>query len=83
MRNTETSKLKARRMARDLSQADLAALAGINARMLQYYEQGAKDLCSAKLATLLKICLALHCRLEDILPDSETAALLEQYIKMA
>ncbi len=33
----------------------------------------------AKLATLLKICLALNCKLEDILPDGETAELLRLY----
>ena len=39
----------------------------------------ANDLSSAKLATLLKLCLALGCKLEDILPDGETAALLDRY----
>jgi len=75
----KTSKLKAARMSTGLSQSQLAAAAGINPRMLQYYEQGAKDLNGAKLATLLKICLALHCRLEDILPDEETTRLLAEY----
>ena len=32
--------------------------------------------------TLLKICLALNCKLEDILPDGETAELLKRYAKM-
>ena len=48
-------------------------------RTLQCYEQGAKDLNGAKLATLLKLCLALDCKLGDILTDEETVKLLEQY----
>ena len=47
--------------------------------MLQYYEQGIKEISGAKLATLLKICLALNCKLENILPDGETAELLRLY----
>ena len=45
----------------------------------RYYEQGAKDLSGAKLATLLKLCLALNCTLADILPDGETTELLTRY----
>lgn len=76
------SNLKKTRLTRELSQSQLAAAANINPRMLQYYEQGVKDLDGAKLATLLKICLALNCKLEDILPDGETAELLRRYAKM-
>lgn len=74
------SKLQTARKAHDLSQSQLATTAGINPRMLQYYEQGVKEISGAKLATLLKICLALNCKLEDILPDGETAELLERYL---
>lgn len=73
------SRLQQTRQAHDLSQSQLATAAGINPRMIQYYEQGANDLSGAKLATLLKICLALNCKLEDILPDRETVELLERY----
>ena len=79
MDQVKTSKLQRTRIAHDLSQSQLAKAAGINPRMLQYYEQGANELSSAKLATLLKLCLALGCKLEDILPDGETAALLDRY----
>lgn len=75
----KNEKLQTTRTARGLSQSQLAVAAGINTRMLQYYEQGSKDLNSAKLSTLLKLCLALHCNLEDILTDGETVKLLEQY----
>jgi len=73
------SKLQSVRSAQGFSQNQLAAAAGINPRMLQYYEQGVKDITGAKLATLLKLCGALHCKLEDILPDGETTELLKQY----
>lgn len=75
------AKLKARRQACDMSQSQLAKAAGINVQMLQHYEQGVRDLSGAKLATLLKICLALNCKLGDILPDGETTALLELYAR--
>ena len=74
------SRLQSTRLAHDFSQSELAAAAGINGRVLQTYEQGGRDLCGAKLATLLKICLALNCKLEDILPDGETAELLKRYL---
>ena len=79
----KNEKLQATRTAQGLSQSQLAAAAGINTRMLQYYEQGSKDLNSAKLSTLLKLCLALHCGLEDILTDGETIKLLGQYRSVA
>lgn len=75
------AKLKARRQACDMSQSQLAKAAGINVQMLQHYEQGVRDLSGAKLATLLKLCLALNCKLGDILPDGETTALLALYAK--
>lgn len=79
MEKVKINQLQQTRLAHDLSQNQLAAAAGINPRMLKYYEQGVKELSGAKLATLLKICLALNCKLEDILPDGETAELLKRY----
>ena len=76
------SNLQNTRLSRDMSQSQLATAAAINGRVLQTYEQGGRDLSGAKLATLLKICLALNCKLEDILPDGETAELLKRYAKM-
>ena len=75
-------KLKELRERSGMSQSQLATAAAINGRVLQTYEQGGRDLSGAKLATLLKICLALNCKLEDILPDGETAELLKRYAKM-
>lgn len=71
--------LQKAREARGLSQADLAAKADINKRVLQTYEQDQRDISGAKLATLLRLCLALDCTLYDIMPDGETRELLMQY----
>lgn len=62
-----------------MSQSELATAAGINRQMLQHYEQGVRDLSGAKLATLLKLCTTLHCKLEDILPNGEAITLLARY----
>lgn len=71
--------LKSIRESRGLSQSALANEAGVNVRVLQHYEQGFRDVNGAKLATLLRLCLALGCRLEEILTDEETLELLARY----
>lgn len=70
-----------RRMARRRNAMVIMAILAVLATVfaLGYYEQGAKDLSGAKLATLLKLCLALNCTLADILPDGETTELLTRY----
>lgn len=73
------SKLQTKRLEAQMSQSPLAAASWHQGPVLQYYEQGAKDLSGAKLATLLKLCLALNCTLADILPDGETTELLTRY----
>lgn len=67
------------RLAKGLSQADLAQESGIKKQVIQHYEQGFRDLNGARLSTLLKLCLALDCRLSDILDDPETLDLLRKY----
>ena len=80
MDTKKNSRLQNTRLAAGLSQSQLAAATGLNVRTLQCYEQGAKDINNAKLATLLKLCLALDCKLGDILADEATVKLLEQYM---
>ena len=77
----KNDKLKNTREKSGLSQNRLAEQAGVSIRMIQHYEQGAKDVNGAKLSTLLKLCLALHCKLPDILTDDETLKLLDEYDK--
>lgn len=73
------SKLKVMREMRELTQREVAELSGVSFRMVKDYEQGQRDINGAKLLTLLKLCLALRCRLEDIVDDTETLELLRQY----
>ena len=77
----KNEKLQNARQTASMSQSQLARAAGISVRVLQDYERGARDISGAKLATLLKLCNALHCELRDIIADPETIELLEAYEK--
>lgn len=77
----KNEKLQNARQTAGMSQSQLARAAGISVRVLQDYERGARDISGAKLATLLKLCNALHCELRDIIADPETIELLEEYEK--
>lgn len=72
-------KLRSIREERGLSQSQLAACTGLSVRMIQDYEQGKRDFNGAKLKTILKLCVALGCRMEDVLNDQETLELLQTY----
>lgn len=77
--NYRNDKLKQRRLAAGLSQAQTAKQAGINLRAYQYYEQGAKDISKASLATILRVCNTLGCSLADVITDQETLEQLAAY----
>ena len=55
------SRLKRRRILCGLSQSDLSRISGIPVRMIQHYEQRAKNLGSAAFETVYKLSQALHC----------------------
>ena len=74
-----TKKLKELRQAAGLSQSQLAEKTGINVRTLQHYEQGSKVFDHARIDTILKVCLALSCRLEDIIENQEYIDLIKRY----
>lgn len=59
--------LKEIREKRNLSQAELSNLSGINLRTLQDYEQGHKNINNAKAITVFKLSKILNCSVEDIL----------------
>lgn len=61
------SKLQDARKAAGLSQSKLAEVAGINLRILQYYEQGKNDINKAQVLTVYKLAKALNVNIEDIL----------------
>lgn len=72
-------KLQEARKKAGLSQSQLAEKAGINVRTLQHYEQGSKVLDKARIDTILKVCLALKCRIRDIIENEEYIELLKEY----
>lgn len=62
-----------------MSQAKLAEITGLSLRTITSLEQGKRNVNKAEFSTLLKLCLALNCRLSDILDDPDTLELLEKY----
>ena len=60
-------RLKLYRAKARLSQSKLAELSGVNVRMIQYYEQGAKDINKAQAETLFKLAKTLNCSIEDLI----------------
>ena len=77
----KNEKLRKTRLATNMSQSQLASKAEISVRVLQDYERGVRDINGAKLITLLKICNALKCNLQDILTDPATLNKLKEYNK--
>lgn len=78
-RDKATTKLKALRVSLGFTQSDVATKAGLNLRTYQYYEQGNKPIEGAKLEVLLKICLVLGCKLDQIIDDPELVGLIKEY----
>ena len=72
------SKLKEKRQALGLSQSQLAEKSGVNVRVLQHYEQGSKNFDHARIDTIMKICIALNCKPEDVIEDEEFLALIKK-----
>lgn len=71
-------KLKELRRARGFSQIQLAEKTGLNVRTIQHYEQGSKNFDHARIDTILRVCIALDCKLEDILENQEYVGLLKK-----
>lgn len=80
-RHKANTKLKALRVGSALTQLEVATRAGLNLRTYQYYEQGNKPIEGAKLETLLKICLALNCKLDEIIEDENLVEIITEYQK--
>ena len=71
-------KLKEMRQAKGLSQSQFAEKTGINLRTVQHYEQGSKNFDHARIDTILKTCIVLNCKLEDILENPEYIELVKK-----
>lgn len=59
--------LKELRQKAGLTQAQLADKSGVNLSMIQFYEQGFKDLSKAAFETGLRIAEALECDPRDLI----------------
>lgn len=73
------SKLKSKRMEAGLSQSQLAEKANINVRTLQHYEQGSKIFDNARIDTILRVCLVLNCKMEDVIENQKYIELIGKY----
>jgi len=60
------TKLSVIRKARGFTQAELAKASGISLRMIQLYEQKQNDINKAQVDTVLALCKALGCDMEDL-----------------
>ena len=60
-------KLKEKREAVGMSQSELANASGVSVRMIQHYEQGAKDINKAAAITVKKLADALNVKMEEII----------------
>lgn len=67
MKEKKISALQQIREMRGLTRRELAEKSGVNYRSLQDYEQGHKEIASAKGDTLYRLSLALGCTIENIL----------------
>ncbi len=65
--NTTSTKLQQLRKNSGYSQSELAERSGVNKRMIQQYEIGAKDINKAAGTTLLSLARVLGCKVEDLL----------------
>ena len=57
------------RQSRELTQLSLSVASNCNLRTLQDYEINRKNIDRARLDTLVNLCLALQCKLSEIVED--------------
>lgn len=75
------NKLKEMRRKAGFSQSQLADVTGINVGTLRHYEQGSKNFDNARIDTILKVCLTLDCKFENVVENEEYINLFKTYIK--
>lgn len=61
------SNLKKIREQKLMTQAELSEKSGVSIRMIQYYEQGAKDIKKGNVMAVLSLADALGCDIRDII----------------
>lgn len=72
----DETKLQRLRFSKGMSQRELSVISGVAARSIRSYEQRERDIDSARLSTLCAMCIALGCKMSDIIEDE---ALIERY----
>lgn len=72
------TKLMQMRIERGLSQQGLAEKSGVSARAIRSYEQFVRPIEKAQLQTICALCLALDCKLEDIIESEELITQLKE-----
>ena len=75
----EWTKLGKLRRMRNLSQSQLAEISGVPKRNIECFEQKHRDIDGAHIDTLLNLCIALNCKLPDILENEDTIRKLEKF----
>lgn len=75
------TRLKEMRIKSGLTQKQLAEKSDLKLAVLQHYEQGNRNFDGAKLDTIIKVCIALDCKIQDIIEDSCTITLLNRYLR--
>lgn len=68
-RSHQESRLQQIRRLNAYSQKILAERSGVSLRMIQQYEQGAKDIRKASVSGIWSLAGALHCSIEDLIPE--------------
>lgn len=61
--------LREKRLRKGLSQRQLSDASDVSFRMIQYYEQGAKDIRKASAETVYKLAQSLDCTMEEIIEE--------------
>lgn len=81
-RNQASTKLKALRLKAGLTQREVVEATGINAGTYTQYEQGVKNFDNARINVILKVCVVLNCRIDDIMENPEYIKAYNEYCKM-
>lgn len=79
-RDEATTKLKAVRLRRGLTQKEVIEKTGINAGTYKMYEQGGKKFDNARIDTILRTCIVLNCDIGEILENPEYIEIYNEYI---
>ena len=75
--NIVKTKLQKMRLERNLSRKQLAEKADISEKTLRNLEQGFRDIDAANVTTVICLCNALECRMEEILENKESKQMLK------